>query len=190
MVEQVPTSQAPEEDLAKRVFELLSGLRPRAGQQRIPYRQVVSELKRIGSRGIGGFVEALRSPHSPTRAAAAAMLGKIPDGREPVVELLKRSLRDPSRKVRRFAVDSLMDLDVEPRRRREEFVPLVLPLLRDPSQLVRRRAAYRLGNSPGGVSIDAVARALLEEPDPPTRKWIEKLLRRVLRARQEGGMDR
>jgi uncharacterized protein (DUF2336 family) len=87
-------------------------------------------------------------------------------------------------------VDSLMDLDVEPRRRREEFVPLVLPLLRDPSQLVRRRAAYRLGNSPGGVSIDAVARALLEEPDPPTRKWIEKLLRRVLRARQEGGMDR
>ena len=62
---------------------------------------------------------------------------------ETVIGLLKRALSDPNRKVRRFAVEALLqdEMDVGDERKRTEFVPLVIPLLRDRSNRVRRLAS-------------------------------------------------
>ena len=176
MVENVLKSEAPKDDFAKRVFELLSGLRARKTEDRIPWEQVVSELKKIGSRGIEGFVKALSSPYSSTRITAASMATKVPDTKEFIVELLRESLNDPNKKVRRFAVDSLLNCDADQRRKRKELVPLIVPLLHDPSKRVRRRAAYELIDYAADVPIREPVKALLVETDREARKLLKMLL--------------
>ena len=180
MVENVLKSEAPKENFAKRVFELLSGLRARKTEDRIPWEQVVLELKKIGSRGIEGFVKALSSPYSSTRITAASMAAKVPDSKEFIVELLKESLNDPNKKARRFAVDSLLNCDADDHRKRKELLPLIIPLLHDPSRRVRRCAAYELINWAADVPIEAVAKALLAETDPESRKRQKMLLHAII----------
>jgi len=176
MVEDVLKSEAPKDDFAQRVFRLLSGLRPRRAEDRLPWGEVVAELRKIGTRGAKGFAKALESPHSGTRVTAAAMAGKIDNPQELLVDLLIRSLADPNRKVRRFALDSLLNLRTDDKRKRRQFVPLVVPLLGDPSRRVRRAAAYELIGYWQDVPIDAVVQALLAEADHESLKRLKMLL--------------
>ena len=188
MVEDVLKSEAPKDEFAERVLEVLSRRRPRDAGLRMPWRELVAELKRIGSRGIQGFARALESPHSPTRVAATALIrtGESHDTKETVIELLKRALGDPNKKVRRNAVDAILRIDLPGGRRREELMPLVLTRLGDVATRVRRRAAYCLSRQAADVPWEPAARALLRERDPITRKFMEELLRAILDARQGG----
>ncbi len=186
MVEDVLKSEAPEEDFAKRVFDVLSRRWCREGA-RMPWGEVVAELRRIGSRGAEGFARALESPHSPTRATAMALVGtcEAADTREFVIELLKKALGDANKRVRRHATDAILRVDVSDERRREELVPLVVERLSDASRRVRRRAAYVLSLYPDGVGWQAAVRAATRERDPKTQDAIRGLLRAVLRANQD-----
>ena len=183
MVEAVLKSEAPDEDFAGTVLDVLSRYRTPDEQARIPWAKIVAELRRIGPRGIDGYVRALQSQHSPVRATALGTIGlsETPDTREIVIRLLKTALKDPNKKVRRMAVDGLLRVDVPPSRRREEFVPLVVERLGDVSKRVRKRAAYVLSLYPSGVPWQPVVAAMLKECDPGVQSSIKQLLRAVLK---------
>ena len=73
MVEDVLRAESPNEDFGRRVFEVLNCY----GRAPIPWprwEEVAGKLRAIGSEGIEGFVQALESPHSPTRSFATMML--------------------------------------------------------------------------------------------------------------------
>ena len=183
MVEDVLKSESPDEDFATRVHEVLSRYRPQGDGPKMRWPEIVAELKRIGSRGAEGFARALESPHSPTRMLAMQLIGQCEadDTREFVVELLKKGLTDPSKKVRRNAVDAILRIDVSDERRRTELTPLVVERLTDESNRVRRRAAYVLSLYPDGVPWQAVMAAAARERDPQARDALRGLMRAALR---------
>lgn len=189
MVEDVLKSEAPREDFAGRVLEVLSLRRPRPPRPCMPWREMVAELRQIGSRGIEGYVKAMDSPHSPIRVTAMSMIrhGVSDETRETVIALLKASLNDPNKRVRRNAVDAILDVEVSDERRRDEFVPLVLERLGDVSNRVRRRAAYALSLNAADVPWPQAAEALLAERDPGTRWFMAGLMRAILQARHRAG---
>ena len=177
MVEDVLKDGAPKPDLGERVFELLSR------HASVPYPELFVELRKIGSQGFEGFVKALESPHWLIRRRATGLLDvcQAPQNQEIIIELSKKALHDTNKIVRRFALETLLDVtDVPEERKRREFVPLVVPLLFDRSKRVRRHAAWQLARRPEFVPLDQAARALLREKDRVTRAWMESLMRRVL----------
>jgi hypothetical protein len=95
-------------------------------------------LHKIGTPGVEGFIKALEVPHWQTRHLAIHMVDSaLPAGQETVIALLKNSLDDPNRRVRRLAADSLLDMDVSFERKRDEFLP-------------RRTCARRMRGFAGG----------------------------------------
>ena len=184
MVENVLKCEAPKEDFAARVLDILARFTSPEIEDRIPWRDVYTELRRIGPRGIEGYVRAVECPHSHIRNAAVHMsrFSESPDTRETIVRLTKAGLKDPNKRVRRSAVDLLLAVDVPAERRREEFVPLAIPLLWDVSKRVRKRAAYALSWHPDEVPLEPVLQALIDERDPDVRIWKIGLLGEVLNA--------
>ncbi|MGY8825640.1 MAG: hypothetical protein ACKVJG_17175 [Candidatus Latescibacterota bacterium] len=95
-------------------------------------------MHKIGTPGVEGFIKALEVPHWQTRRLAIHMVDSaLPAGQETVIALLKNSLDDPNRRVRRLAADSLLDMDVNFERKRDEFLP-------------RRTCARRMRGFAGG----------------------------------------
>jgi RNA polymerase sigma-70 factor (ECF subfamily) len=186
MVENVLKSEAPKEGFGARVLELLRRLLAPEVEARVPWQDVFKELRRIGPQGIEGYVKALESPYSRVRQAAvhASPLSDSPSTRETIIRLMKAGLTDPNKRVRRNAVDVLLQVDVPPERRRE-FVSLAIPLMQDKSKRVRKRAAYALGRIARDVPLEAAARALADEHDPGVRAFIAELVRGILNARPE-----
>jgi RNA polymerase sigma factor (sigma-70 family) len=181
MVEKVLKQGAPGPDFAQHVCALLN----RFQLARSPrWLEVAAELRRIGSQGFAGFVRAMESVHSPTRVFAVHMLrwGARLTG-EGVVELLKKALTDPNKKVRRCAVTALLDLEEPDERKRREFLPLVIPLLADRSRRVRRIVAWDLRPWAADVPIEKAVQAVLGEKDPRTRGVLLGLLDAVMGAR-------
>ena len=191
MVEDVLKSEAPKEDFAQRVFELLCSFHPRDNQTPLPWGQTVAELRGIGAEGIEGFVRALGSAHSPTRAMAAHMLQQhhAPQGSDIIADVLKKALSDPNRKVRRLAVEALMRFHIDDETKRREFGPLTVGLLADRSKRVRRAAAWELRDWAADVPIEPVARSLLDEKDAETLKRLRGLLGAVLNAREDRRLE-
>jgi len=188
MVADVLKSEAPKEDLSQRVFEAIA----RRGRDE---HDVLVELRRMDARdGVAGLAKALLSSRSELRSRALSFVEwfDVPEHRQQVGDLLQKSLVDTNAGVRahaaivaltRFARD-----DDEMRTR--EFVPRVVELLFDPARRVRRAAAnallggYGRGNPSWAraVPLAKVARAVLDETDPGTRRDKEKLLRAILDA--------
>ena len=188
MVENVLKSEAPKEDFAERVFELLN-LRPSGGPQPSAYGsygESVAELRRIGSEGVEGFLRALQSPHGPTRVHAIHMLEAhhATQSDERIIADLKRALGDPNKKARSHAVHALMGAKVCDERKRSEFVPLIVPMLFDISRRVRRAVAWCLNEWPNETPTEAVAEALLKEKDAHTNWRLRRLMNSVLQARR------
>jgi len=191
MVEDVLKAGAPRKDFAARVFELVSRYDAETGRvrRRPKWHETVAELREIGERGMGGFVKALKSPHSPTRRFAAQMLNQVIRrkgvlGREEeVVELLKKMLSDPNKKVRRLAISALLNADMPRKRRRSEIVPMIAERLSDRSRRTRRYAAGMLKEyAAADVPVGRVARALVDESDTDVRCSMQWLLRAALDA--------
>jgi hypothetical protein len=180
MVENVLKQGGPGEDFGQRVCALLSRFqseRPRG------WFEVAAEVRRIGADGLPGFVRALESVHSPTRVYALHMLcwGARLTG-EGVVELLKKALSDPNKKVRRSAFSQLLDGDAPEERKRREFLPLIVPLLSDRSGRVRRLVAWDLQPWAADVPVEKVVQAVRKERDPRVREALLRLLDVVMRA--------
>lgn len=184
VVEDVLKAGAPKEDFGKQVFEILS----RYGRPPAPWTQweeVRAKLREIGTDGIEGFIKALESPHSPTRAFATVMLNASGQSDEVVEELLKKSLADSNKKVRRVAVGAILGIIDHEENRRGKLIPCVLPLLRDRCKRLRSYVAGYLRHIPDYpkyVPLDCVARALVAENDPSVRATMIGLMRAVLDA--------
>lgn len=189
MVEEVLKDGAPKADFANRVFELLCQY-PEP-KRRGNWEAMVSELRRIGTPGVEGFIKAFALPHWRTRRFTIHMLGDAPpQDTQVVIDLLKQGLKDANKRVRRHALQSLMDLDVSDARKRREFIPLVADLLFDPSKRVRRCAsqAWILGACAEDMPPDKVAAALKQETDPQIRRMMQRLLIQIIEGRgQDSG---
>ena len=184
MVENVLKSEAPKDDFAEQVFAILCRRYP---QEAHPYRHMgwwdtVETLRRIGGRGLEGFVRALESRHSPTRVFAMHMLEhhNAPQDAETVVQLLLKGLADPNRKVRRHAVEALLRCDQSAQRKRREFVPRIVAMLEDPSIRVRRCVAMELAEWWEDVPLAAATRSLLAERDAEAAKRLKRLVHAIV----------
>ena len=180
LVEEVLKAEAPKEDFGKRVFEILS----RYGRPAIPQQEwdeIASKLREIGTQGIDGFIKALQSPHSPTRMFAIEMIGSSGIREEIIVELLKKSLTDSNKKVRRHVFLAFLGI-MENESKCSEFMPYLLPLLSDRSKFIRRYVAGYLCYEDyfKYVPLDRVARAVVNEKDPEVQKVLIELMRTVL----------
>jgi len=183
MVADVLKSEAPKDDFGKRVFDLLS-LYP---NHRVPDRwtgmdKTITELREIAHKGFDGFVQALASPHSPTRRFALDMLEDThePLTGENIVTLLKQALQDTNKNVRRYAAGALLEVNVDEERIRCEFIPLIVPLLSDPSKRVRRNVVWLLHDWAANVPLAAATRACLAETDPLARWYMEILVNKII----------
>jgi RNA polymerase sigma-70 factor (ECF subfamily) len=194
LVEDVLKAGAPKEDFGKQVFEILSRYRRPA----VPWQkwdEIASRLREIGTEGMDGFIKALESPHSRTRIFATRMFLASMQSNKIVEELLKKSLTDSSKKVRKIAFlallgimardnDGLIMYDEDKCR---ELMPYVLPLLTDKSKLIRGSVAGYLRYYDGCakyVPLAKVARAIVNEKDPGVRQTMEELMRAVLDAQE------
>lgn len=187
VAEDVLKKNAPKEDLSKRVFELLCRY-PKG--KRWNWREVVSELQKIGTPGIEGFIRAFALPHWRTRRWAVSMLKESrPQPAEMVIDLLKKGIGDSNKKVRKAAAWALLNVGVSDDRKRRDLVPDVVSLLRDPTPRVRWRAANELLPWAANVSIEAAALALAEEKDARARAGMAQLVKAVIAAQgqKKGG---
>jgi len=182
LVEDVLKAGAPKEDFGKQVFEILSRYhRPAVPWQK--WDEIASKLREIGTEGINGFIKALESPHSRTRGFALRMLGASMQNDEIVEELLKKSLTDSSKKVRKIAFWALLEVMTRDEGKCRELMPYVLPLLTDKSKLIRWSVAWYLryyDSCVKYVPLAQVVRAFVNEKDPSVRARMEKLMRAVL----------
>jgi RNA polymerase sigma-70 factor (ECF subfamily) len=186
MVGDTLKESAPKEDFADRVFHLLC--RYPAGPA-MSWSDAVAELQRIGTRGIEGFIQAFRMPHARTRAWTVSMLGWAkPDKTETVIDLLKQGLQDSNNRVRRFAVESLLGLNVPDDRKRREFLPLIWPLFFDASRHVRRWVVHPwlMERWAAEIPLDLLCRALGQEQDPVVRTRLYHLLYKAVEAEVSG----
>lgn len=189
MVSDTLKKNAPNEEFAERVFQMLS---------RYPERHhspghgvllsTLKDLEAYGKSSLDGIHRALASPHWPTRAFTAKALrnlkGIADDDLEP---LLKQAVRDNNRHVRRLAASALLDR-AQSKRKRKDLIPVIASLLLDPSNHVRRIIARKLcrPNWTLILPVEAVSEALLQAPNPKTRDLMERLLRQVLESHRKG----
>lgn len=177
MVESTLESEGPPEDLAQRVFEVLSR------HDRHEY-DLFRELRRLGAgNAMEGFTRAAEAPSAETRRVATryGALFATEEGSVTAIELIQRGLRDPNRGVRSGAVRAAFDqLPCSDEVRRQQLVLLVVDLLLDASKDVRQGAAGHLQDWAAEVPLETAARALLEEPNRNVRRTKEELLRAVL----------
>jgi RNA polymerase sigma factor (sigma-70 family) len=184
MVENVLKSEAPKEDFAEQVFTILCQYRP-AGKhpyEHLGWHETIEALRKIGGRGLDGFMRALDSRHSATRVFAMHMLEQhnAPQDAETIIQLLVKGLSDPNRKVRRHAVEALLRCEQPAERKRREFVPRIVSLLEDPSIRVRRQVAAELVNWWEDVPLAIATRALLAEKDGESAKRLKGLVHAIV----------
>ena len=185
VVEDILKSGAPKEDFGERVFEILSRYR-RPAVPWAEWKEVASKLREIGTAGMDGFVKALKSPYSPTRRFAVNMLPASGQSDEVIEKLLKETLRDTNKKVRKMAFSGLTHAMRDDESKREDIISCLLPLLTDPSWHIRHRVAWYLyyEGCAKYVPLDCVVGAFLDEKDRRAQGSLRKLMRAVLDAQE------
>ncbi len=126
----------------------------------------------IKARDVKGLIEALKSRHVGTVAAAAAALGDLEDRAavEPLVILFHNSSSPPA--VRLAAAEALLRLKSAP------AVVTLLGALRRDSWQVRRNAAAVLGQIQATWAVGPLTNAL-DDPHPIVRRTAAAALRRI-----------
>jgi len=124
---------------------------------------------------LGNYVRRAPAPWSPPVGF---------DSRDQLVALLKEGLSDSNKRVRTWAAEALVNLDVDDERMRADLVPAVLPLLHDPTRLVRRRVAYELQQWADHVPLEVAARALADETNAGVRGQMAELVRLIIEAKE------
>lgn len=183
MVEDVLKEGAPDENFTQKVFDLLNAY---PNQRNMFQRDIRQKIKQIGSPGISGFQKAYQQPHWQTRRAVVSYVhDDLPI--EEVVELLKKALEDPNKKVRKYSIRELLRLDVSETRKVEEFMPLIVEHMFDPSKTVRRHFTnvWPLRKYLAYIPPEKVALALEQETDPKLKSGFQRLLLAVLKTKRE-----
>ena len=186
LVEDVLKSGAPKEDFEERIYEILS----RYGRPTTPWEElgeIASELREIGTKGIDGFIKALESPYAQTRRFAVRMLPSSGLSQEVIEELLKKTLSDTNKKVRKIAFIRLAHIIHEDESKREDIIPCLLSLLTDPSWRIRLYVVWQLYYFEGYakyVPLDRVVSAFLNEKDRRVQQHLRKLMRAILDAQE------
>ena len=184
MVEDTLKSESPREDVAAEVYEILKRYdRPPVPEEK--WAEISRRLREIGTDGIEGFIQALETPHSPTRRFAVEMLSDGLGGQEMTEQLLIRATGDTNRRVRRSALGALFGIAYRDEARREDLMPHVLPALRDPSMRTRRLFAGYLAHFPGmarHVPLKEAAWTAAKETsdDPQLRDTQRRLLEAII----------
>ena len=190
VVEGVLKSEVPKEDFGKRVFEILS----RYGRPATPWGEldeITSELQKIGKAGLEGFTKALSSPHYQTRRFAVRILPALELDQELIIELLKKSLADSNKEVRKTAFRSLAEIMYDDQSRHAELASCLIQLLTDPSWNTRWYVAWWIGEYGIAkyVSLERIVGIFLDEKDSRVRKNLEYLMRAVLNAQEVDKQD-
>lgn len=183
LVEDVLKSEAPKEDFEKRVYEMLS----RYGRPATPWNEldeITSELRKMGTASLEGITKALNSRHYQTRRFAVRILPATRLDQETIIQLLKKSLSDANKEVRKTAFRSLNEIMYDDESKREELTACLLPLLKDPSWNTRWYLAWWLVECDLAkyIQLDEVVGIFLNERDTRVRKNLEYLMRAVLDA--------
>lgn len=183
MVEDVLKDNAPDENFTEKVFEMLNAYPSRIN---LFQKDITNKIQKIGSPGIPGFQKALAQNHWQTRRAAVGYMRVLPPT-EDVIDMLKQSLNDTNKKVRRFAIAQLLKLDVNEQRKREEFIPLICGLMLDPSKTVRKMFTmmWPIKRYLPDIPPEKVAQALECETIPKLQQGFQRLLLAILRHRRE-----
>ncbi|MCC7145338.1 MAG: sigma-70 family RNA polymerase sigma factor [Phycisphaeraceae bacterium] len=184
MVEDVLKSEAPKEDAAQRVYELLCRRGPtvRPTYECQTWWRTVDELLQIGAAGIEGYERVLESPNSALRSFAMGMLNMTGASGDDV-NIARAALSDPNRKVRSGAVVLLHERGQSEPSERGELAAMLVPMLRDPSRRVRRTAACVLYDWPEYVPLEDAAAALAAERDYP-RNALAGLVNAIIASRR------
>jgi RNA polymerase sigma-70 factor, ECF subfamily len=180
MVEEVLQEGVPDEGFTERVFGLLNAY---PDKRNMWSSEIEAELARLGSDSVDGFARALDSPHWQTRRAAVSYLDALPVT-DQVIALLRKALQDSNKKVRKFALGTVPELDMEDVRKCREFAPQVNRMLFDPSRQVRRELTALWADCYlPFLSTVKVADALSAEQHPQIKEQLQTLLIRLVRDR-------
>lgn len=200
MVEDVLKDNAPDENMADRVFNLLCAY---PSGSRFFNKPTIEALKEIGEAGKEGFDRIFDLPHSRSRATAVHYLGsafKEEDGplRDMAIDYLKKALDDSNRGVRSKAVVALLfgGIKISADEYTHDIMPLVIRLLSDSSKRTRRAVlfsitwwAHKFSESKSHICealpLDQICRAMVQEKDPENIRRFQLLIDRLLDA-QEG----
>lgn len=176
MVEEVLKDNAPKEDFAKRVFELLCSYPKPVDKP--PRKEIIAELRKIGTPGMEGFIQAFALPHWRTRKNTVKMIQVTQiEPAEAVIDLLKKGLEDSNKKVRRSAIHALMRMNVPDARKRKEFIPLLANHYTDPSKQVRGiMLGWFFKKYALDIPIDKLSQATQQETDPILRRRMQEFL--------------
>ena len=198
MVEDVLKDNAPDENMADRVFELLcaypSGSRFFSGQ-------TTKALGQIGEAGKEGFNRIFGLPHARSRATAVHYLGRAfkdnDASKDMAIDFLKQALQDSNRGVRAKAAGALLygNLKISPDMYTKEIMPLVMPLLSDSSKRTRRTVlfwftwwAQKVSASDEHIRealpLDQVCGAMVLERDTQNIQRFQYLIARILDGQQ------
>jgi len=189
MVEEVLKDNAPKEDFAKRVFDLLNAYPESQMKSKPTRKEIVEELRKIGTPGIEGFIQAFALPHWRTRKETIKMFWHIqPEPTEIVIDLLKKGLEDSNKKVRRSAIIALMKTNVPEERKRKEFIPLLANYYTDPSKRVRSALiGWLFGKYALDIPIDKLSNAIAQEKDRKLKQKMSNFLLKVYERHRENG---
>jgi RNA polymerase sigma-70 factor (ECF subfamily) len=169
--------EGPSDETTERVVQLLN----LHEKNEIQYSQIVSEMMEFGDQAVEGLERILDLPHWPSRRLAWKFLRENPSDPETVIALFKRLADDPNKKIRKGCL-RLLFMDVDPDRKRKEFLPLLIPLLEDRSARVRCRAAWNFCNFAEDVPLEAASRALAIETNDKARAKLSDLVLAILDA--------
>ena len=197
MVEDVLKDNAPNEEMADRVFDLLCAY-PSGGA--FGDRKTIETLQRIGEAGRDGFTRAMGLPHWRTRRLTVSYLAREYGGGGPskefAIERLKEALKDSNWGVRKAAAWTLMfgSPKQTEKERARNAVPHLVPLLSDPSKRVRSAvgiwlliwAQYRAPRElvRQAIPLLDVCRAVSVETDARTLDRFRSLLGLVVQAQE------
>jgi RNA polymerase sigma-70 factor (ECF subfamily) len=182
LVKDTLTSEKPDDNFGEQVFTIIRQYATERGRK---WTEGRDHILAMGLDGIEGLQKAIESPHGLTRRKIPHLIVGLyrraaqDHRREVLVELLKKCLTDPNKKVREFAVTSLFLLDVEEDRKHDEFVPLVVDRFADRLGIVRYVTAQRLCRYFKNVPLDKASAALVKA-DEKTRRVMTPLVGRII----------
>jgi len=166
VVEDVLKSEAPKDDFGEKVYDILSRYhRPLVSLEE--WEEAASRIQEIGIAGVDGFVKALKSPYFQTRRFAVRILPSCVQNQEVVEELLKKSLADTNKEVRRAAFRSLAEVMQGDNDKRKELATCLVKLLKDPSWRIRWYVAWWLADYDCAkyIQLEQIVEVFLEEKD-------------------------
>lgn len=135
---------------------------------------------RLGGNETQDVLTALKSSDPNKRIEAFRIFKDLEMDEKVRVDLIKKCLTDPNKKMRGLALNTLFEIARQNEDKAKTFVPLLIPFLQDRAKKIRQRTAGRLRKFAQHIPLEDAAQALLNEKHPSNRPIMESLLQVVL----------